>query len=367
MQKKQNAYSRIFFLNTLYKLIFCLYCLSACQNSLADQPENSAFKVTPAYYHWQTSLALSDKERGHLDSMNSDKLYLKFFDIDKKGDAKEPLPLARLQVDSSSYIPDTIIPTVFITNRSLLHLAESEVALLAERLYQLIEKLSLQLGSVHMPEIQIDCDWSAQTQENYFLLLKNLRDHHLAPNQQLSATIRLHQLKYPKKTGIPPVDRGMLMFYNMGEVTQWVEANSILNLEIASQYLVPAAPYPIPLDLALPLFRWGVLFRDGKMIKLINELGIEQLQDSSRFQQIDRHHVQVTKSTYLNGYYLYNGDQFRLEASEPSDLYKAVEMLKNYFPRKSFTLAYYHLDMPILQRFPHVVLSDLVEQFENRE
>lgn len=367
MQKKQNTYPTIFFFSTLYKLIFCLYCLTACQTSSADQSENSSFNVTPAYYHWQTRLALSDLEKRHLDSLPSDKLYLKFFDIDKKEGASEPLPLARLQVDSSSYIPDTIIPTVFITNRSLLNLEENEVRLLAERLYQLIEKLSQQLGIVSMPEIQIDCDWSTQTRESYFLLLETLRNHHLNPNQRLSATIRLHQLRYPEQTGVPPVDRGMLMFYNIGEVTQWGEANSILNLETAQQYIVPAGPYPIPLDLALPLFRWGVLFRDGKMIKLINELGTEQLQDSARFQWVDPQHIQVIQSTYLNGYYLYHGDKLRLEASEPSDLQQAVKMLKNYFPRKSFTLAYYHLDMPIVQRFSHVALSDLIEQFENRE
>ncbi|MBX2872478.1 MAG: hypothetical protein KTR30_10275 [Saprospiraceae bacterium] len=238
---------------------------------------------------------------------------------------------------------------------------------LAQRLHQLIEKLSQQLGSPVIPEIQIDCDWSQQTRNSYFLLLHTLKNQYLRTDQLLSATIRLHQLKYPDQTGIPPVDRGMLMFYNMGEVTQWSEPNSILNLEIAAQYISPASPYPIPLDLALPLFRWGVLFRDGQMIRLINELGLEQLQDTSRFAWIDNTHVQVIKSTYLNGYYLYKGDQFRLEVSELADLQKAVEMLKSYFPRKSFTLAYYHLDMPILRRFPYEALSSLAEQFEQRE
>lgn len=367
MQKKHNVYPTKKKINTLYKLFFCLFCLAACQNTLSKKTENLPFKITPAYYHWQTRLALSETEEKHLDSLHSNKLYIKFFDIDKTADTNEPFPLARLQVDSNSLIPDTIIPTVFITNRSLLDLKRFEVEQLAQRLSQLIDRLGQQLGPVTMPEIQIDCDWSQQTQRNYFLLLQTLKDQYLDSGQLLSATIRLHQLKYPDQTGIPPVDRGMLMFYNMGEVTQPNEFNSILNLEIADQYISPASPYPIPLDLALPLFRWGVLFREGKMIRLLNDLGVEQLQDTSRFAQIDNSHFQVVKSTYLNGYYLYKGDQFRLEASKLSDLQKAVEMLKSYFPRKSFTLAYYHLDMPIVQRFSHVALSDLIEQFEKRE
>lgn len=339
----------------------------ACQSTSSEKVENYSYEVTPAYYHWQTVLALSDTEKKHLDSLHASKLYIKFFDIDKSSAASEPFPLARLQLDSTSFIPDTIVPTVFITNRSLLNVEPVQVEQLAQRLYQLLEKLSKPLGPVFIPEVQIDCDWSQQTRENYFLLLKTLKEQHLPPNQLLSATIRLHQLKYPDQTGIPPVDRGMLMFYNMGEVTEWQEHNSILNLETAAQYIGPASPYPLPLDLALPLFRWGVLFREGKMIKLINELGLEQLQDTARFRQIDHSHIQVIKSTYLDGYYLYQGDQLRLETTELPTLQKAAQMLRSYFPRKSFTLAYYHLDMPILQRFSHTDLSSLIEQFETRE
>ncbi len=367
MQKKHTEYPIKKKFVTLYKLFFYLFCLTACQNSVSKKIENTSYQVSPAFYHWQTRLNLSDVEQKYLDNTYSNKLYVKFFDIDKQKGAPEPFPLARLQVDTNSFLPDTIVPTVFITNRSLLNLESSAVKLLAQRLYQLIQKLEQQFGPVSIPEIQIDCDWSQQTRHNYFLLLETLREQYLSRDQLLSATIRLHQLKYPDQTGIPPVDRGMLMFYNMGEVTQWNETNSILNLETATQYIIPSAAYPIPLDLALPLFRWGVLFRDGQMIKLINELGPEQLQDTARFTQVDQSHIQVIKSTYLDGYYLYKGDQLRLEASELLDLRKAIEMLKPYFPRKSFTLAYYHLDMPIVQRFPHKALSNLIEQFEQRE
>lgn len=367
MQKKHNEYLIKKFLSPLLKLHFCWFCLVACHNQSAEKIDFPSYEVTPAYYHWQTVLALSETEKRHLDSLHSSKLYIKFFDIDISQGSTEPFPIARLQLDSNSFIPNIIIPTVFITNRSLLNLDATQVKQLAQRLHRLIGELAQPLGTISIPEVQIDCDWSQQTKDNYFLLLKTLREQHLSSDQKLSATIRLHQLKYPDQTGIPPVDRGMLMFYNMGEVTQWQEHNSILNLETAAQYIGPASPYSIPLDLALPLFRWGVLFREGKMIKLINELGAEQLQDTTRFSPIDNSRFQVIKSTYLDGYYLYHGDQIRLEASKLSDLQEAVEMLNSYFPRKSFTLAYYHLDMPVVKRFSHTALSDLVEQFETRE
>lgn len=367
MQSKDKAYSIKNFFGTFATLCFCLFMGVHCQPSAVDSGSKVVPQVTPAFYHWQTKLALSTAEIQHLDSLQANKLYIKFFDIDKKNKGSAPIPLALLQVDTNSYLPDTIIPTVFITNRSFIGLEDTAVDLLADRLFSLILKLARPLGAVHIPEIQIDCDWSAQTKDQYFSLLRRLRERHLAPDQQLSATIRLHQLKYPDQTGLPPIDRGMLMFYNMGEVTQWEESNSILNLPTAAQYIPPSKPYPIPLDIALPLFRWGVLFRDGKMIKLINELGPERLQDTNRFLWTDPTHLEVIQSTYLDGYYLYKGDRFRLESSQLPDLREAVLLLRHNIPLKSFTLAYYHLDAPIVQRFSHQALSNLVEQFKQTE
>ncbi len=45
----------------------------------------------------------------------------------------------------------------------------------------------------------------------------------------LSSTIRLHQIKYRERTGVPPVERGMLMFYNMGQFSADPEARAIFD------------------------------------------------------------------------------------------------------------------------------------------
>ena len=45
----------------------------------------------------------------------------------------------------------------------------------------------------------------------------------------MSATIRLHQVKYRADTGVPPVDRGMLMAYNLLPPDQAGERSSILD------------------------------------------------------------------------------------------------------------------------------------------
>ncbi len=329
-----------------------------------ESPSTEPVKVGLSFYHWQTRFDLTALEENYLDSLSVNRLYVKFFDIDKTAAHNFPSPVALLEVDTASDIPPEIIPTVFITNRSLRGLGENETNVLAERIYKLILTLSQQMDTEKIKGIQIDCDWSSQTQARYFQLLSTLRDQWMPPEMELSATIRLHQLKYADDTGVPPVDRGMLMFYNMGEVTEWEESNSILNNETAAKYIPSRYDYPLSLDLALPLFHWGVLFRKGKMIKLINGLSSQDLLDQERFRQVDSSHFEVIRSTYLEGYYLYRGDQLRLEVSKMEDLSVAVEMLRSYFPRKSFTLAYYHLDTPNLKRFPHAVLSKLAKQFE---
>jgi hypothetical protein len=52
-----------------------------------------------------------------------------------------------------------------------------------------------------------------QVKDNY---LKFIAVFKKLSKKKLSATIRLHQVKYFKKTKIPNVDSGVLMYYNMG-------------------------------------------------------------------------------------------------------------------------------------------------------
>ncbi|MFN7116651.1 MAG: hypothetical protein ACK4TA_07600, partial [Saprospiraceae bacterium] len=191
------------------------------------------------------------------------------------------------------------------------------------------------------------------------------------PSIIISATIRLHQYRDFKETGVPPVNRGMLMFYNTGDVENWAEENSILNLEAASYYLptsdfrLPTSKtYPIPLDIALPIFSWGVLFRNGSMIRLINNLQATDLTDTARFLKIADNRFEVVKSTYLNGYYLYEGDQIRTESIDQSLLLQAADLLYDKIKNRPLTIAFYHLDTATIKHFPHEFLGNITHQFQ---
>ncbi len=313
----------------------------------------------PAFYHWKTQLHLSQHEQHYLEAIGGKKLYAKFFDVDWDETTAQPMPLATIELDSALLGNFEIVPTIFITNRTLVNLPIQQMDSLAGLIFYKIKSLALR----PFYEAQFDCDWTKQTQAKFFALLERFKDK--APRTALSATIRLHQLKYFEKTGVPPVDRGMLMCYNMGDLDDWATENSILDIEVAKNYLPKnsGAAYPIPLDFALPLFRWGVLFRDGRMIKLLNDLNAANLEDTSRFKKTANNRYEVLKSTYLNAHYLYAGDQLRLEGVSEEDLLKVATLLGKWRNDTSLTVAFYHLDSTAISLFPKEKITEVLQRF----
>ncbi|HFA50871.1 MAG TPA: hypothetical protein ENJ95_17825 [Bacteroidetes bacterium] len=366
-------------INILILIIALFSALSACQ---PEPPKPSP--PQPAFYHWQTHLQLTPPERQLLDSLNVKKLYVKFFDVDWDEKTGAPLPQAEVQIDTHLLYGLEIVPAIFITNRTFKNISRNkpppagrQVKTLADNILQKINKLSY----IAPKEIQFDCDWTPSTREKYFGFLHYFKSKlDGSATTSVAATIRLHQLKYPKKTGVPPVDRGMLMFYNMGELDEWETDNSILDLSTADQYLdspqsaVRSPQYPylagrqaIPLDIALPIFRWGVVFRNNELAYLINDLGAEDLRDTAYFYKIAANRYGLRKSTYLHGYYLYKGDRLRLEGTSPGLLKEAAALLGNRFTKLSKfskpTVAFYHLDTTALKVFNYEDFEKILEGF----
>lgn len=330
-----------------------------------DCSDSKSKNVSPSFYHWQTHFQLNKTASAYLDLLNAKKLYVKFFDIDWDVNRQQPAPLAILQATPKTASSVTIIPTIFITNRTFSNLEEKNIPNLVQKtkdkIFQLYEELQ---QSQALYEIQLDCDWSLNTKAKYFKFIEQLEEQLMGQNIQISATIRLHQIKYFEKTGVPPVQKGMLMFYNMGDVSDITMNNSILDWDIAEKYLVNFDRYPLPLDLALPLFSWGVLIRNDKMIKLINDLQSEDLADTTRFVKTEKNRYKVQKSTYLDGYYLYKDDQIRLESVSYPLLEESVDRLRPFLINPDLTVAFYHLDTTIIKRYPYERLEKLCKKLE---
>jgi hypothetical protein len=341
---------------------FPIMLLGACL-ALASCTEQRQRELRPAFYHWQTRLDLAAAPRALADSLGCQRLYAKFFDVDWDEEYAEAVPLAEIQLVPGSYAGLEIVPAVFITNRTLERLSATERAALAQKVYDKLFSLAGQDSSLRIQEVQIDCDWTQGTKEPYFDFLQQLRAKLGAKEIMLSATIRLHQVRYFEQTGVPPVERGILMFYNIGDLEDWEEPNSILNLDKAEPYLQGFERYPLRLGLALPLFRWGVLYREGRMIRLINNLDERRLEGNPIFRPLGEGRYEVAQGAFLGGHYFYEGDLLRLEKVEMELLDRAARRLSRLPWPPDMELVFYHLDSLAAADFSAAALEGMMRRF----
>lgn len=251
-----------------------------------------------SFYFWETNYNIQNK---------TDKLYIKVADIKYSN---------KLEVIKTTFekAPNTnFIPVLYITNLSLKKTSLKELSKVA------LEILST--TSYSFKEFQIDCDWSLSTKEKYFKLLRILKEK---LNKKLSVTIRLHQIKYFTKTGVPDVDYGVLMYYNMSNIADFNTKNSILDNEIAKKYHYNFDKYPLKLKLALPLYSQAIQFRNEKALDIFEGIKKNDF-DKKYFTLLSKNKYKVIKSTYLAGRYLYKGDILKFEDSYYDEIKVALE------------------------------------------
>ncbi len=333
-----------------------LFLLTLFSCDLKKNPETS---LTPAFYHWQTRTALTAEEQQYLDSLGVQRLYFKAFDVDWDGRGQEPVPLASVEGLADLAFGGELVPTVFITNRTLQNLDLNGVETLASRIAGKLEGLVAGLPN-SIPELQLDCDWTESTRERYFALLEHLRTAFSERGIILSSTIRLHQVRYFERTGVPPIDRGMLMVYNTGRVTQWAEEQTILDPRAVAPYLTRLEAYPLPLDLALPAFAWTAVYRDGKLVRLIHGLRSKAMAEQPQFTVLGENRFELRESMYFNGDYLYRGDRLRAEAPTLWMLEETAALLQPHFSGRDIHLAFYHLDTTTVNHYPPHALQRVV-------
>jgi hypothetical protein len=300
--------------------------------------------VTPAFYYWKTKVEINDFEQKYLDS--SQKIYIKFFDVD----LVEKQLKTKATVIFKTIPKQAIVPTVFITNRSLIGRSATEIDTLAKHTALKINGLAIQ-NNIKFNEVQFDCDWSQQTQLRYFRFLKQVKTYF--PKQLISATIRLHQVKFPSITGIPPVDRGMLMCYNMDDWKKVSTKNSIFNPKVLEKYADKIQEYPLPLDLAMPLFHWAILYRNDRFLGFFNQLDAQKLKSFDFVDSKNKSIFEVNKDTNALGFSLRKRDVFRAESIDFQTLEQGTKYVLDRIKNKDLTLSFYHLDSLTLQPFSH--------------
>ena len=333
---------------------------------LACRGKEHQTTIQPAFYHWQQTFDPSTEVISYLDSLNVQKIYIKVFDIDCPRESSIAQPLSQLQFLSGHPFKTQFIPVIFITNRTFLKTSELEIPSLVRKTNSLLQTITSQAG-IDFNEIQLDCDWSQSTQQKFFQFCISLNN--LLPKSiKISSTIRLHQFKYPDMTGIPPVDKGVLMAYNTGKIGSWEEKNSIFNLEESLKYIQNTRPYPLTLDLALPVFYWALVFRDEELVHIIHKPDASIKKNDLVFRKLSENRFELQKDQILNGLYLYAGDLLKIEKPTFAELeefcedwYGADVQNQGLTSLRSKNLILYHLHNDLPQQLPTYKIHQLID------
>ena len=277
-------------------------------------------------------------------------LYIKYFDVDWDDVHGQAIPVAQLTARDSNFLKATelqIIPTIFITNETIYKINIEQTAALANSIVELVTKMNNNFGIQSPKEWQIDCDWTATTKDKYFSLLKFLQQKESSIN--FSVTIRLHQIKYLDKTGVPPVKKGMLMCYNMGNLTNVNTTNSILDVDELRKYIGELKSYPLPLDVALPTFEWKVLFRRDTFKGIVENLS-DSLLTKNIFNKSGNRYTALT-DTILQGYKLQKNDILRVENSPYENILKTAILINEKLIEGKINVSIFHLDNLTLRKY----------------
>lgn len=289
------------------------------------------------FYYWKTKLKLDHAEKKALEKATVPYLYTRVFDVNKVNGKFQPV--AVITKDQSFRFNKQIVPTVFVTNQTLLGISAEEIRFLAESIHLLIQKKTKEYQLKTNNEIQIDCDWTAGTRNDYFKFLKELKR---ISGKEITCTLRLHQVKDKKQTGIPPVEKVYLMCYSTSSPLEKSDKNSILDVNILKSYLSKMEDYPIKkIEVALPIYSWGIITNHLGKHKLINALSKRDLENTD-FKRISDHEAEVLKDGFYFGSYLNKGFKIKVEEISEEQLEEVISFLQKKIPH--FNIIYYQLD-----------------------
>ena len=309
-----------------------------------------------SFYYWKTVFNLSSEEQKALSDLSVKNLYVKFFDVawNETRQAAEPVAKAIFQQKLPTEI--SITPVVFITQEPLQNLDSAGLDVLATNLAKLLSESSTNNKVLLSSEIQLDCDWTANTKDKYFYLINKLKLQPFFQKKVISATIRLHQLKFIPQNGVPPVDKGLLMCYNMGNLRYSQTKNSIIDEEELKKYINNLDSYKLPLDIALPIFDWWVLFEGNQYKGLVRDFIPGKTNQN-------KERIQFDKDTNIAGVNFKAGQWLRHEKSEATVIKKCADFISVGLKQKELTVILYHLDEDNLSKYDQNELESFFNSF----
>ena len=171
-------------------LLIISFLFFSCDKEKKDRKIN--------FYYWKTVVDFGETEKKYFDKLNSKKLYIRLFDVDLEPDGF-PTPKAKIKLFDPKELKAEYVPVVFITNRTFTDMKYWNTESLARSINEMIDKIVEKNNIPASNEIQLDCDWTTTSRDDYFLFLKELR---MISGKDITCTLRLHQVKDQESAGI---------------------------------------------------------------------------------------------------------------------------------------------------------------------
>lgn len=335
--------------------LFSLLVILSCQEQKQEQIR--------AVYFWRSAdKVLSKAEKEFLVAQDVKRIYVKAFEVDfDKNKVVSPISKNRLAVGQLGQNVE-IVPTIFIRHEVFKNRNNDAIDSLANQVFRYLCNMDFgfeNLGSTSKNatrEIQLDCDWTSTTKDAFFQFVRTFRT---ISGAKLSCTLRLYPYKYPQNMGVPPVDRVMLMCYNLLEPLNSPQKNTILDIDELKSYINKQNTYPLPIDLALPLYSWIQIYQYGKFSGLSYDLDILQTQAVRKINDL---WYEVLEDTYLGEQFIRAGDRLKVEIIDKQTVESAIAVLLKHFDWKHSTISFFHLDEYQLKSFE----ADEIAHFYSR-
>lgn len=337
-----------------YLFLIVIVSLVSCKHKIE--------KVDRAFYYWKSEeWNLSEKEKLVCDTLNIQKLYVKFFEVDYNEEIGS-FPISKTHLGSwqiRSLNLKSFVPTVYFRNVVFLKSSKEDLDMLADNVNFLINKYqTTEFKAETITEFQMDCDWTPKSKDNYFYFLQKIK---AISGKQISSTLRLYPYRYSDKMGVPPVDKVTLMCYNLLNPLENPSKNSILDLSELKSYLKGAQAYPKHLDIALPIYSWAQVYHNERFSAVLYA-------DTKQLKRILKQEkplwYNVTQDTIINNTYLRVGDKIKCEEMDATKIKNAITLLKKYITFDSnTTVTLFHLDEKQLNNFTNEEFSAFYTDF----
>jgi hypothetical protein len=130
----------------------------------------------------------------------------------------------------------------------------------------------------------------------------------------------------------------------MGNLRHPQTKNSIIDEAELKKYISNLDNYSLPLDVALPIFDWYILFEEARYKGLVRELSMPEVAEEQKG-------IVFRADTIINGYAFKQGQWLRHERSDAAVVRKCGEWVSKKLKQQKLTVILYHLDSANLSNY----------------